>query len=235
METTACVDFSNSFLTWETKESSYGRFQVEAILRCFDNGALLDQYLLLAGVMACDVYGEQGLIYEPAFHFQAIFSRNQHKIFRTHANLKKNADNWGNHEERFSKITPSISKVKSAAIHSFEEIESATLSNRNLNVKIPYRVDGKQFFELEFPIKHINIHAENKKFQVETGPILIPRGAPADDAFIDKLQIAYVAFNKLAEFEFIPFTAQKIGFLNNIRFYAGKEIVTSQIQICRLN
>jgi hypothetical protein len=56
---------------------------------------------------------------------------------------------------------------------------------------------------LEYPIKTMNFMPKTNSFQVDTGPILLPDYESKADRPINRLEMAYVAYNRLDRAEFI--------------------------------
>lgn len=56
---------------------------------------------------------------------------------------------------------------------------------------------------LEYPIKTINFHVERGRFQVDTGPLLVPDFAAVDEHWIDRLALAHIGYNTFSRAEFV--------------------------------
>jgi len=227
------INFNNSFVTWlSIPENSYGRFEIEA--KCtIKNGKENDrsEYLLLAGVMACNVYAENDLIIDPAFMFQAVFSKKEFKIFRTHAIFSPEADSYGRIGEKFKKIDIHLDKCEATEILSAEEIIESTLRNERIVGMIEYYdKQSNSQIQLEFPVKHINVQKEKKQYQVETGPVTIPEKKSKGD-LINNLNLAYIAFNNSDQFYFVVYKQQKTGYRKSIRFYSHLDRQAARIRL----
>lgn len=216
------IDFSSSFCTWLLKEQSgYGRFNIEAVLR-----TSIEEFLLLSGVVAANVYGKQNLILKPAYEFAAVFGKNRYRVFRTHAAYDEKQDTIDIISDRFQSVERYITRVSGMALSTPEQIIEATRTNKILNahMRLPR-------CELIFPVKHMNVQTDTKKFQVETGPMLFPSDFQNVD--LASLKQAFTVFNRLDEAEFVLRDTVKVDNAT-IRHYEAIEKHTASIQLVSL-
>lgn len=176
------VDFQNSFISWETKNGSFGRFNSEAFLRYSNN-----DWLLGSEVMACNVYGNNKLVKEPNYSFEPLFSDHVCKIFRTYTLNGLTDDTVFQSQEQFKNHELHISEI--------ENYTEVSLTDVLENLKPCQCIITTKEYQLQFPAKHLNVNRESKQFQIETGPVAIPNR--------ETINTAFIAFNKLNEFEML--------------------------------
>ena len=216
------IDFSRSFCTWLLKEQAgYGRFNLEAILRTSH-----EEFLLLSGVMAANVYGKGNLILKPTYEFAAVFGQNRYRVFRTHASYTEKQDTVHPISDRFQTVERHLAITSSNVLSTQQQIIEATRSNKALNAHMRLHT-----CELIFPVKHINVQTDTNEFQVETGPILFP--SSVQDINLETLKQAFTAFNRLDEIEFVLREAVKVD-NTTIRHYDSVEKHPASIQLIAL-
>ena len=86
-----------------------------------------------------------------------------------------------------------IKKRKGLKIVLFNDIYK-NFSNNNFTSKITFKDFQNLDFEIEFPINHLNVSSMKKKWQVETGPVLLPLIFKKNNKF--DLLPSFVIFNK---------------------------------------
>jgi hypothetical protein len=216
------IDFSRSFCTWLLKEQSgYGRFTIEAVLR-----TSIEEFLLLSGVMAANVYGKENLILKPTYEFAAVFGKSRYRVFRTHALYNEKQDTTDIISDRFQAVERHLTRVSVSALSTPQQIIEATRNNKMLNahMRLPR-------CELIFPVKHMNVQTDTKNFQVETGPILFPSDFQNVD--LNSFKQVFTVFNRLDEAEFAVRDVVKIDNAT-IRHYENIEKHTASIQLVAL-
>ena len=152
--------------------------------------------------MAGNVYAENHLIKSPPYMYLAVFSENEYKIIRNYHLYSTDQDNHGNVLDRFKSTKVYLHSSKYKRLLSFNDIYHATIGNLSMNAIINMSGWERTDIELQFPINHINVQSDQQKFQVETGPILIPIDE-RKSADVDSLDIGYIAFNQFKRFEYI--------------------------------
>jgi hypothetical protein len=56
---------------------------------------------------------------------------------------------------------------------------------------------------LEYPIRTMNFHSERRRFQVDTGPVIVPDFTCKSEHWIEWFDVAHVGYNRLDRAEFI--------------------------------
>ncbi len=84
-----------------------------------------------------------------------------------------------------------------------EEIIEATLANDMLNARSTYRDERGLTVSVEFPVNLINLDEAGGKFQVCTGPVIVPDLATWDGTDVRRVFLAHVALSAFDHVEFI--------------------------------
>ena len=168
------LDFDLSFIGWELKDKSLGLFQIDAK---FEDKKTREKYYLSKSVMAGNVYGKSILPIIPNYNYQWITNGKSQIVFRTFSNNEIKID--PKISTKVFRFFLNIKKKQKKEILINDLIENPNLFNESLICII-------DLFDqiVEFPIKHINIHQNDSKFQIETGPILIKKNEKFISAFI---------------------------------------------------
>ena len=210
-------DFKKSYLTWLTKEESYGRWQVESVIEIYDKNKLnlIDRIVSVGPVMACTVYGKSPLFKTPAYTYQALFGNDRVKIVRNFFPYK-DLDSSHLIENRFKKINYKLTKVnynKNNEIHS-ENLRKTVLENKDIIAQIDWETKHQKY-RLWCIVKHINVN-DKDEFQVETGPVPIPKGlGKKGKVAIDNFTFCYLAFNNFNEFDALSYGSKNQSNLLN--------------------
>lgn len=204
------VDFHNSFLEWETPDNSLGRFKAEAII-FYDH----QSFILGSEVIACKVYNTNDFFISPAYKFQPLFSKETQIIFRSFAETQMPNDTISHLLPEFKNVVCKIEELKSyTVIEDYDTLEKEFSKNKNLQVNIK-----SEKYELQFPVKHININGKQNRFQIETGTLVIPNET-------NKL---IRAFSTFSSFDYVEFISEEQSGLK--RFFNSVSKLKAKIQI----
>ena len=176
------IDFSKSNIYWEGP--SKGIFKLVSVLKVSSVNTLKDEntYGLGESVLAGNMYVSDGLLKQPPYLFQVAGSNDSQTIFRTfltkiHSKkfLGKTKKNYLTNDTR--RIPPTefrvdIKKELSGLVLDYVTIEKNFYLN-NFTARIQFNLNNLNF-SAEFPVNNINLKSENKMWQVETGPVLLP-------------------------------------------------------------
>lgn len=198
----APVDFERACLAWETKSGSHGRSHgrwrlLASTLLWPDRQAEPTRHVLAAMVMAGDVYGAGRLPHDPPYSYQMIVSADRHAIVRAYPLDGAGRDTAGANSEIFTRLT-----IHAPALNA-ERLDLAALTTDRidrawpLTARIASPTGSEPRWQADFPVGHINV-AQGGRFQVETGPILLPGAAleGMSAAAIDGFLLAYAFFNR---------------------------------------
>jgi hypothetical protein len=233
-------DFSRSFITFVTKNrSNNARIQVEATCNLLDRETgESENYYLVASCKGEDTYGKGQLFLEPSYDFCMIYSPTDFMIIRTHINAEKDNRTVGGNKDHFLDVHFHIQMAEAEELENAEEIVKATHANRILNGRTEIANDaGRYRSTLEFPIKTMNVNDVVGIYQVDTGPILLPRFASSRERTVERFHLAFVAYNRADEAYFViqeptpirPRSDEKASYYSNIVRMSARNAV---IAVC---
>ena len=84
-----------------------------------------------------------------------------------------------------------------------EEVIEATLANDMLNARSTYKDPRGVSVSVEYPVNLINLDEAGGKFQVCTGPVIVPDIATWDGTDVRRVFLAHAAFSAFDHVEFI--------------------------------
>lgn len=200
------TDFNKSSIGWFGQ--SNGIFKLASILTYYDDLNNQVTYGLSQSFLAGNVYNKKNLIKNPSYMFQVLGNRNKQKILRTDLpnkkfnlfkifNKRKNIYDT-NLSKIFDDFKLEISKREAIKLISFDDIYKFFNEN-NVISKVKFHNFQNLDFEIEFPINHFNVTSNIKKWQIETGPILLPSFKKKEKNF-DVLP-SFIMFNKFSSLD----------------------------------
>jgi hypothetical protein len=211
------LDYGRSFVTFITRgRGNQARLQVESRLMLFDGaGKLVDEYLQFASCKAEHTYAEKDLFQHPNYDFSGVFSRREFVIFRARLPDDGAYADRGLVAERFDGVAFHLLAAKTVEQRSAERIVSATRAGRPLIGRTRFHnTDRSTTAIIEYPVKTMNVNDQKMVYQVDTGPLVFPDFESAAGTMSERLELAFVAFNRRGEASFIvqrPTPVQKGG------------------------
>lgn len=196
---TAAYDFSRSFATFTTKgRTNNARIQVEAV--CELAGG--DRYVLVASCKSEDTYAERNLFKQPNYDFCAIFGSEQYCIVRVGLPVTACWLESGLIADRFEQVCVDLAQADAEVCADRQAAAEATLANRPLvgRTKL-FDEAGETLATLDYPIKTMNANVPEHSpsgdwiFQVDTGPIIAPTRASEGGLEVERLELAFIAWN----------------------------------------
>jgi hypothetical protein len=190
------IDFARAWITWTTHDGSEGRWRIAAAARS-ERG---EAWFLAPSVMAGDVYGQGHLPLQPPYSFQFVASRERHVMLREALDGASLRDTDAAHSDTFSALAIDMAEIEADAVPPAGAGDRWPLTARLEAVG----ASGARWV-LEFPVNHINVR--DQAFQVETGPVVIPRDLidVAGAAKPAGLQLAFIFFNRLDRIDLLAF------------------------------
>lgn len=203
------VDFRRSFLNFKTNPSlliqnNHSRRQIESKLSVIDSEQdVTTDYFLGVSVRSEAMYQTDRIFLSPNYEFFPIFSTNTVQFRRRHFPYR--ADN--NEEEKgalqnlssFSADVIYLARNKSLTP---TQILKASIEGYALQAKVTTKLNNQEFI-FQFPIKLINVDDVDGRFQVDTGPIVVPQDFKVKILSNSQLVRASIAFNSLDKIELI--------------------------------
>lgn len=208
------LDFSRSFVTFVTPQrSNNARIQVECRCELLNTADGSTQVLfLVASCKGEDTYAERNLFLDPNYDFCAVLNETQYSIIRTHASSADDRPDMGPVAGRFERVYSQLTLAPARVLKSAQEVVAATLAGEALVARTELREpDGNRLCRLEYPVKTMNVNDIRGIYQVDTGPVVWPDWQADAELAVGLLRLAYVAFNRSDEAEFVLQTPTEIA------------------------
>ncbi len=191
------LDYGRTFLIGKAPANEV-RFWAESRTRIIDEEAgTHEDYVQCAACKSEDTFAESDLFYEDNYDFIPVFGPEWGIIFRRHVWLDTGYKTcqpvlqmWEG--QRYHLVEASefdelvTNEVVREAAYAFQPIVAQT---EIWNQKTKLRAI------IEYPVKTLNTHRERNLFQVDTGPIAYPDISKHCDRHVDRISLAFVAFN----------------------------------------
>ena len=206
------IDFANSYMTWfGDSGGSISRIAIEAACTVFDAAGQQDDYYLIAPCRAEHTHSDGQLIVMPNYDFRAIFGRTDYRLLRKHwvsdpdylddAGLNTTGgrvlDEVGRHTDRWADLKLDIGRFdRFTELADRQSVVDATLENRTLaaSTELVDETSGVRAV-LEYPVKTMNVLPSQTRYQVDTGPIIVPDFASTAEPAIGRFDVAHVVYN----------------------------------------
>jgi len=209
------IDFDRAHLSWVTTGGSHGRWRVIASAMAGAAGSAGNELFVLTPlIMAGDVYGTGRLPMEPAYSYQFIGSSIRHAIIRDYPGANQGKDSAGLNSELFTTFEIYAPAAPGRRVDGC----MATGSSSELwRLCACLRVIAKngEPWQLEFPINHANRESfgVSTRFQIETGPILVPAALlePGLASVCGGFALAFIYFNRLDQADLSLFGSLQNG------------------------
>ncbi len=145
-----------------------------------------------------DTFAEKNLFKKDNYDFLPVFGRDKVLVFRRHFNerpgyrkIQAMSDMWG--EDPVIRL-PAAKSV--TLLDTFDKIREATLEGVPIVTQTEIKNDSTGLAALiECPCKTMNINAQTRMYQTDTGPVVLPDLARHYAEPMDALRLAYIAFN----------------------------------------
>lgn len=191
------LDYGRSFIC-NTASFNAVRFWVESRTRVInaETGAFTD-FLQCGSCKSEHTFAEKDLFHEDNYDFLPILGDGEWLVFRRPARLSDRYRTvspvdayWGAPELKLREVPNAVE------LDSWEAIRDATAAALPIVTQTEiWSADEKWRAVVECPTKTMNVDLDGKRYQVDTGPVAYPDFTRDYPAPIDRLQLAYVAFN----------------------------------------
>jgi hypothetical protein len=213
------TDFGNSYMVWSVPHNpddtrkpghkpwgNWARILLEARCELIDeDSGKSDEFCLIAGCRTEWVYQEQNLFQIPSREYRGIWSRERH-MSTGHGMLHEG-------ETKSSRPTAEAFTSLHFTLRTYPEVtvldtDEAVVAATERELPIVARTEirsteGHMRALIEYPVKTMNFHPERKRFQVDTGPILLPDFDCDSEHWIEWFDVAHVVYNTFDRAEFI--------------------------------
>lgn len=229
MSSTVC-DFSRSFLTFRldfekkppatvSHEPPYSlnnaRIQLESRCRIIEKSTGLAHMFVLGASCKTERVGvDRDIWTEPNADFAPIFSADQFLALKTFARAGVEVDLYppgsGKQSDRqlgvvaeiFDELRIDVVETPGTLLASPREIISAVLENARLVARTELESD-RYAAAIEYPVKTINANERDNIYQTDTGPHLFPDLSCDSDHLLERMELAFSAFNSPDWAEFL--------------------------------
>jgi hypothetical protein len=225
------TDFGNSYMTWIVPHdpndrrvpghkpwSNSARILLDARCTITDTASgATDDFYLVAPCRTEWMYQDENLFQVPSGEYREAFSATRRLSFgkrmTTDGNLPRSVPAFRQQDTSAAPVrTTGLLSLK-FAIRTFPEVTvlttdaqvvAATQANLPLVGRTEIWDEGRhRRAVLEYPIKTMNIQTERQRFQVDTGPLLVPDLAAEEEHWMDLLSMAHIIYNTFERAEFI--------------------------------
>jgi len=209
------IDFGNSYMTFFSRNAgNIARIQLDAACTLTDaTSDASETFYLIAPCRAERMYLDTQLFQMPNYEFSGIFSDRECLLVRTHWTSERDNREYGLNRGRFEDVHLDIRTFAAARVlGDATAIVAATLENRPLVARTELSLtDRGARVMLEYPVKTMNVLREPPRFQVDTGPLILPAFASTAERRIERFELAYVVYNSFDRAEFILRTPVALG------------------------
>ena len=178
-------------------------FWLESRCRITDPGAKVTRdYYQCGSCKSEDTFAAQNLFKDPNYDFLPVFTEGQTIVFRRPAGFSEgyrtvSGPLWGG-------AIPRLRPAKARVLADAAQIGAAVAAGLPLIGQVELRdPDSGRTAVLEFPIKTMNLGADGTRWQVDTGPVVLPDLKAAPEQWSATLRLAFVAYNSADWADFV--------------------------------
>jgi hypothetical protein len=201
------IDFANSYMTFFGKNAgNIARIQLDAACTLIDEtSGASEVFYLIAPCRSERMYLETQLFQMPNYEFCGVFSHRDCVLIRTHWASERDNREYGLNRGRFEDVQLDVRTFPaSRTLGDGEAIVEATLANLPLAARTELRdPDHGRRALLEYPVKTMNVLRGPPRFQVDTGPVILPDFLSTAEHAIERFELAHVVYNCADRAEFI--------------------------------
>ena len=202
-------DFSRSFIRWTSARISHTpRLQVDATCE-LTSGGETTEFFLSAMCAGETMYAAADLIQLPAYEFAMICIPNdQYMFIKYHADDQRNiaevhrvGEVMSTHDGKGAPVMEMTAEMAHFGtvreVKGYDEIREAILGGKLLNAETEYvGEDGRTRVVLRYPVKICNVANDQRRWQVDTGSILLPDLAATAELPVGRMRMGYIVFNE---------------------------------------
>lgn len=210
------LDYPRSFVTFFTNPSQGGniaRIQLDATCRVegWNAGGGPELFHLIAPCRSEHMYLDGQLFQMPNYEFCGIFTSDRVSLIRTHWTSENEKSDIQTITDRFERVAIDRTELATELLPNVDAIVAATLSNRLLVARTMLRDEATGATAvLEYPIKTMNVTRDPVRFQVDTGPIIVPLFDSTAEP-IGRFAIAHAVYWQEDRVEFILRKPHAVG------------------------
>jgi hypothetical protein len=191
------LDYGRSFILGKWPGNKV-RLWIESRTRIIDDrSGTAEDYIQCASCKSEDTFAEKNLFYEDNYDFLPIFGPKYGVIFRRkvrmhpyYRTVKKSSQMWGG---------PIYHLVKSSSPEELVTPQAIIKATQNFHpivsqTEIQNDKTGLRAI-IEYPVKTLNTNRTKSAYQIDTGPVGFPDLARPYDKLVDRILLAFVAWN----------------------------------------
>ncbi|PYV15872.1 MAG: hypothetical protein DMG07_08895 [Acidobacteria bacterium] len=200
------IDFPNSFLTFNRLDQNIARIQLDA--RCQyapRKDAPAREYFLITPCKSERMYVREDLWQDPNHDYRGFYSETEHMTLKIYPSADRDRRYAQLNSQRFVAMKLDIRRAsRSRRLGTDSEIREAVIAGEKLVArhKIIDEATGG-WAVLEYPVKTISVHPSETRWQVDTGPVGVPEFGARVGLDVERLRVAYVAYNRFEHVEFL--------------------------------
>lgn len=184
------------------------RIQLDAACTLTDaRSGARERYYLIAPCRAEHMYRDTTLLQMPNYEFCGIFAADECLLIRTHWRSDRDNREYGRNRERFADVHLDIHlHAEARPLGTAAEVIAATLANTPLVARTTLHDPARERTAIiDYPVKTMNVLPDEGRFQVDTGPVLLPDFAAttATAREIERFDMAYVLYHQFTQAEFV--------------------------------
>ena len=193
----AAIDFSRSYMRWESPGNNV-RILIEAACTITDDKAgTSDSYYLIAPCRGESTHGRSGeLVLNPGYEFSGVWGDKESFIIRWH--WQSSRDNRQAHRPEGVDICM-FENTRELADN--QAVFDGTLgSGEPMVSRTTIRDESRGLTAvLDYPVNTMNVKENPVRYQVDTGPLIFPDFTKDTDSAIEMFEVAYVVYNLFDE------------------------------------
>lgn len=196
------IDFERSRISWTVRAGGINGIWRIIATACRQDSA--DCIYLAPAVMAGKIFGADRLPVEPPYSFQLVATRERNAMVRE-GEASGPRDSEADHGATFSSFEIHAPRHATRRLEIGALDVGAVTLQWPLSVRLKARGQRGDLWALEFPVGHISTRAA--EFQIETGPVLIPRDLIEipDASIVGGCYLAYIFLNKANQVDLLAF------------------------------
>ena len=215
------IDFSKSYMSWfgTGEMSSVSRILLDGVCTFINSNGEKNVFYLTAPCRSEHTHSDEQLIVMPNYDFRGVFGSKEYKIFRNHwvsnpvylddpgldTTGGRILEESGLQNAKWDDVKLDINYFDNTKeLTNKQNVSDSTLDNSILvgqTELINEKTQQKAI--LEYPIKTMNVIKSIPRFQVDTGPILVPNFDSNKKLKVDSLDIAHIVYNQFDRGEYI--------------------------------
>jgi len=195
------IDFSRSYMRWFNEVNNV-RILIDAACTIIDEATgKSESYYLIAPCRAEHTHGDGELINPAHYEFCGIWGAHGKMIIRTH---------WASERDnREYRDKPDVLDIRRFSctrnLYNAAAVQRATIDSIEPMVCRTTLRDEKRGLRavLEYPCKTMNVKESPMRFQVDTGPLIVPDFNSKAEHAVERFEVGYVVWNRYDEAQFV--------------------------------